>query len=166
MKLLFIGILSIVLALTGCAASGPRYSDLDPAKQPALKSQARLIIFRTKENGQYSARSATLKIDGTKVGSVDYGGFNTFDVSPGKHLLGVDMWDAPGKCELPVETTTDNIFYFEVTPRINSFLAFMGGGFIGATIESSGTQCGGAFSITPVDQSIALPKLTDLRLSE
>lgn len=160
-SILSVGFLTAIL--TGCAATGPRYSEVTSPQSVIFPSHARLIVFRTKESSQYSGRAAAVKIDGGSSGSCDYGGFNTFDVAAGKHIITVDMWDSPGKCELPIEVSGGASYFFEVQPRLGNLLSVLGAGLVGASIESAGQQCGGAFSISPVEENAALSKLTDLR---
>lgn len=156
----------LVSILTGCAATGERYSEQASTRAAVAPSDARLIVFRTKESTQYSGRAAAVNIDGNASGRCDYGGFNTFDVSPGRHVIKVDMWDSPGTCELPIEVTGGSSYFFEIQPRLGNLLSFLGGGIIGAAIESSGRQCGGSFSISPVEENAALQKLRELRATE
>ncbi len=95
----------------------------------------------------------------------------------------VDLWDHPGTCELLIEGRGGDTHFFEVAPRIESFAAGLPGGLIapvspaawaaqgammfgGMTVESAAKQCGGAFSIIPVLQVDAIPKLVDLRESD
>ncbi len=164
MKLLLIGIIPVILS--GCAAAGSRYSDVISTQQAISSSKARLIVFRTKESMQYSARAATVKIDSGNSGSCDYGGFSTFDVPEGKHVIAIDMWDTPGKCELPIDVSGGISYYFEVQPRLANLLSILTFGAIGASVESGGSQCGGAFSINSVEQGTALLKLNDLRATK
>lgn len=152
---------TLLAVLTGCAATGPKYSEVITGQVSPLS--ARLIVFRTKESSQYSGRAASVKIDGNASGSCGFGGFNTFDVVPGRHVIAVDMWGSPGKCELSVDVSGGGSYFFEVQPRLGNLLSFLGAGVIGASLESVGQQCGGAFSIAPVDAPAALPKLNELR---
>lgn len=162
MTLKTLSAVALAAVLAGCAATGPRYSEVANVQQVSA-SNARLVIFRTKESTQYSGRAAAVRIDGNASGSCDFGGFNTFDIAPGKHVVAVDMWDSPGKCELPVDVSGGSSYFFEVQPRLGNLLSFIGAGIIGASVESSGRQCGGAFSIAPVEAAAALSKLSELR---
>jgi hypothetical protein len=125
----------------------------------------RLYFFRTRDSDQYSATSAVIKIDGNAVGSCDYAGFSLFDVTPGKYVVTVDTWDSPGACNLPIEITAGNEYYLEIKPRTENFWGRLAGGLIGAAIESSDKQCGGAFSVEPVPRESAVPRLSDLKVT-
>lgn len=175
--------LGITTLLCGCAATGVRYAD-DPANLAPVSAQsARLTIFRPSESVQYATRSASLRLDGSHFGGLSIGGFRLAEVPPGFHTLQVDMWDAPGRCELSFEIAQGTVAYFEVAPRLANFAAGTPGALVppttpvgllvgGATMltgmaaESSGKQCGGAFSIVQVEPSAALPKLVELRASK
>jgi hypothetical protein len=107
-----------------------------------------------------------IKIDGNSLGSCDYAGFNVFDVKPGKYLVNVDMRGAIGTCDLLIEAAAGKDYYLEIKPRAGHFVSGVLGGLIGTSLESSGKQCGGAFSIESVPRDIALPRLTNLRMTK
>ncbi|NNC77531.1 MAG: hypothetical protein HKN77_06160 [Woeseiaceae bacterium] len=172
-----------LLLLASCAARGPSF-DEDRANVTATPNdQARIVFFRTRDSKLYIARKATVSIDGIKVGSTAYGGYHHHDVAPGVHVLRADMWDAPGQCELTLIANEQQTYFFQVDPRLESFGAFsvagftaglvsggviadIAGGLAGATAESYGKECGGAFRLYPVDQQTALLRLEKLKLSE
>ena len=170
----------LAVALTACAATGPRYSE-HIAESPDIPRQStRLTVFRTADSTQYSGRSAAVRVDGREVGGCDFAGYRTFYVSAGPHVLTVGMWDAPGNCRLSVNLLGGEDYFFEISPRTENTMA----GFLGAVIgviggpvalagapfavmgsESAGKNCGGAFSIAAVEESIGLRKVMDLRMS-
>ncbi len=129
----------------------------------------------------YSARSARLVIDGEREGGLATGGFRTFKVQPGLHVFTVKMSDMPGTCQLTADLQPDVEYFYRVTPRAASFAASMPGAVFatspvgvlfgagvstaGQGAESSGKECGGAFSIVPVESANALPKVAALRAS-
>ncbi|HSC00764.1 MAG TPA: hypothetical protein VLE45_12675 [Burkholderiaceae bacterium] len=175
-------LLALTLAtvlLTACAAMGTRYAE-DPIGTAAVGAgQARLVVYRQANTLQYSVREARLELDGSAVGGLLPAGFRAFDVPAGPRRIVVDMWDAPGRCELTAELQGATTHYFEVAPRLESWLAgapavaappVPAGGLVGGVmmmgsmaIESAGKACGGAFSIVAVDAAVARPRLADLR---
>jgi hypothetical protein len=173
-------LLGFVIALAACAATGTRYAE-DVSTFPGIPAHAtRLTVFRTAESTQYSGRSATVRVDGREVGGCDFAGYQTFSVPAGPHVLAVEMWDAPGKCRLSIDVLGGEEYFYEISPRTENLAAdFLGtvigamGGATGLAIapfvamgaESKGRACGGAFSITGVEESIALRKVRDLRKS-
>jgi hypothetical protein len=170
----------LAVALTACAATGPRYSEQIAALPEIPRQSTRLTVFRTADSTQYSGRSAAVTVDGREVGGCDFAGYQTFYVSAGPHVLTVGMWDAPGSCRLSVNVLGGEDYFFEISPRTENVLA----GFLGAVIggiggsmalagapfavmgsESAGKDCGGAFSIVTVEESIGRRKVMDLRMS-
>lgn len=115
---------------------------------------------------QYSGRASAIKLDANSLGSCEYGGFSAFDVAPGKHVLTVDMWDSPGTCDLQIEVTAGNRYFFQIRPRSANLTGALVGGLIGMAVESYGLQCGGAFSVHLVPEEYATAKLADLRMTE
>ena len=176
-----LSILGLSIALAACAATGPRYGEHIAALQDIPRQSTRLTVFRTAENMQYSGRSATVKMDGRELGGCDYAGYQTFYVKAGPHVLTVDMWDAPGTCRLTTNVLGGEEYFFEISPRIENWAAgFLGslvgvmGGAVGLAVvpfaamgsESAGKECGGAFSIVAVEESIGRRKVMDLRMSK
>ena len=154
------------MVLAGCAASGASYYDQLAKSRPFPPTQAHVTVYRTGESSQYSGRDARISVEGKAVVDVAYKGFNMFNLNPGNHVLSVDIWDSPGSCALPVMIEDLKDYYFEVRPRPANLAGFLLGGVIGASIESSGKQCGGAFALAPVDESVALPALAPLKMTE
>jgi len=163
-KIIFI--MGVILVMSGCAASGPKYTDYTAKMGNINGNSARLFVFRTGDTAQYSARAASVKLDGASLGSCEYKGFNVFDISPGMHTLTTDMWDAPGDCNLKIDLSPQTVYYFEIKPREGSLVGGLLGGLLGAAIESAGLECGGAFSIEPVEPDVAISKMSVLNLSE
>ena len=174
-------IATVAMSLTACAADGLPYPE-HPASSVVVSGAAKVTVFRANDTLLYSARTARLAVDGERAGKLATGGFRTFKVAPGPHTFVVNMFDAPGSCELTVDIQSDVEYFYEVTPRPPSFAVSTPGALLlGASptgvlfglglsgeamaAESAGKQCGGAFSIVPVDPSIALPKVTALRAS-
>lgn len=173
--------LGFAIALAACVATGPRYFEYVATLPDIPRQSARLTIFRTAENTQYSGRAATVRIDGRERGGCDFAGYQIFYVASGPHVLAVELWDTPGVCRLSIDVLGGEEYFYEVRPRTESlvvgFLGAMIGGIAGGggpTVtpfaimgaESSGRGCGGAFSIVDVDEGAALQKLKDLHLSK
>jgi hypothetical protein len=176
-SLLLLGIAAI---LSACAATGLRYSEHAASSTPMPALAARLTVYRGNDSLLYFARSARLKLDGSDAGMLAAGRFKTFEVPPGIHNLTVDMWDAPGRWELPIEVQGGIARFYKVAPRTASFVAGTPGVLLmnntpagtvtgaatmlgGMALESAGKQHGGAFSLAPVEPSVAAPELMELR---
>lgn len=176
-----LAVLGLSIALAACAATGPRYSEHVGTLPEVARQSTRLTVFRTADSMQYSGRSATVKIDGRELGGCDFGGYQTFYVKAGPHVLNVEMWDAPGTCRLSTHVLGGEEYFFEISPRTENWVAgFLGAlvGVMGAGVglagapfaamgsESAGKECGGAFSIVAVEESVARQKLDSLHLSK
>jgi hypothetical protein len=160
-----ISLLFLNIAIAGCAATGPTYSE-STAKRPQSLEAARVTIYRTGDHMQYSGRAVRLTLDKNVIGNVDYKGFNIFDIAAGEHTLTADIWDAPGKCNIALNLKPATEYYFQVLPRSESLLSGMVGGVLGMAIESGGKECGGAFAISPVEKEFAITALQPLRMSK
>lgn len=166
--------------LSACAASGPAYVDSGLATERTPAGQARIVFFRTKDSRLYMARTASISIDGSRVGGTAYGTFHHHAVDPGPHTLRAGMWDAPGVCEVSLTVEAGETRYFQVDARRESFGAFAAADFVMALVtgspaigvtggvgamalESYGERCGGAFRLYPVDDATAKARLGPLR---
>lgn len=174
----------VVLAtmLAGCAATGPRYAETAAGSTSVPEEASRLVVYRTEAHRQYAGAAADVKLDGTALGGCDYEGFATFDVPAGIHVLGTDAASTMGKCELTIEVREGNRYYYEISPRVEHYVASLPGLFIsafgpvgfivgivttlvGQSSEGAGTACGGPFSIAPVSEDVAVRALAALRKS-
>ena len=167
------------LLLYACAASGPTPDEAGFDSESILDGSARFVFLRTRDNGLYIARHATVSLDGQNIGSAGYGSFFVHDTDAGNHSLRADMWDMPGKCELIVTAAAGETYFFQIDPRSESFGAFTAGdlatqllttnvlvntagGVSAIAAESYGKKCGGGFSIYPVDAGTAMTRLKQL----
>ena len=163
------GLLSIVIAifLTGCAtARGPTYPAYKSKTASIPDDQARLTVFRRRAGLAAAARSVRLKLDSAEIGSLDVNGFFSFDAVPGEHTLSVDLPDTIGTCDLPISIQAGEEYFYEVKHRIGSIVGGVLLGYLGQAIEYAGKQCGGSFSIEPVEEAYANSILPRLRLTQ
>ncbi|MBD8881844.1 hypothetical protein IHE49_15260 [Rhodanobacter sp. 7MK24] len=155
-----------LLAMNGCAsilqrpATGPLYSDAVHTLGPA--GTAWITFLRPVPGIVYAGEPAQIEVDGTSKGSVAYLGFMNLDVAGGKHELTVAF---NGSCKVDVELKEGQHYYFEIDVRSSAASATLVGGYIGSALESAGKPCGGAFSVNPVPEAVALSKLSNLRQS-
>ena len=180
-------ILAVAVALASCASwpSGPRYRDHLASRTAVPPESSRLTIYRIAPEARWqgSYRSADLQIDGTSSGAISVGEFRIQDVTPGRHVLRVDITGMHGACELPLETTGGGSYFLEVAARESYWWAGQPGwaltsipfaGLVvgplafaaGTAIETAGKTCGGPFSIVSVDRDAALSKLADMQSPE
>lgn len=175
-------VLALAAMLAACAATGPRYGETAAGSASVPEEVSRLAVYRTEAHHQYAGAAADVKLDGTTLGSCDHGGFATFDVPAGIHVLGIDAASTIGKCEITIDVSGGNRYYYEISPRVEHYVASMPGlvisafgpvGFIvgvittlvGQSSEAARTACGGPFSIAPVSEDVALLALPALRKS-
>ena len=163
--------LLVVITLTllaGCA-SGPSYKESKNTLPVLSETQARVVVFRTKESKLYLAKGTPLAMNGTKMATVGYGGFAYSDVTPGTYTLKTEVSDWPGSCEIGFSIEQPNkSYFFEIKPRDESYDAFKDGssivfpvitGISAAAKESKEKTCGGLFALVPVTEEEAAAKL-------
>jgi len=159
-------LLLLACLVSGCAANGRTYSEYLKSQVPLAPDSARVVVYRSGDDSQGSARDTRLSIDGKTVGKVAHMGFSTFEVSRGSHIITADLWDLPGTCQLKFDARPNTDYYFEVTPRIEPLAAGMLLGVVGQALESAGNECGGGFAITAQPKRAATYALVPLRMTE
>ena len=173
----------LFVLLAGCTTvEAPKTNDHASPIADVLPT-ARLTIYRPSSSVQYAGRSASLKLNAKSIGGISSGDFRVVEVPPGSHSLEADMWDAPGRCTITFTVRAGESAYFEVAPRLANLAAgtpgavlpaagaagtLVGGAVMlaGMSAESSGKQCGGAFSIEQTASEVASMRLGSLRAAK
>lgn len=76
---------ALALAMTGCATSGPRFSELKSSTPPLAADQGRIYVYRTAVMG--AAVQPSVQVNGEKVGSAVPKGFFYLDRPPGNYEI-------------------------------------------------------------------------------
>ena len=161
-----INLLIAACVLSGCAATGHSYSEHLGSQAAPAPGNARMVVYRTGEDTQGSARDARISVDGKTVGKVAHMGFSSFEVAQGSHVLTADLWDIPGACKVQFDVRPNVDYYFEVTPRVETIVSAALLGALGQAMESAGKECGGAFAIVAQPKEIASSALEPLKLTQ
>jgi hypothetical protein len=166
----------IALCLSGCAASGKPYSGLAQSSV-ASPTSGRLTVFRTAETKIAAGRDTLIAVDSTATKYVGYGGYVSFDIGAGDHIINASMPGDKTQCTLQLSLGPRDELFFEVKPlteRImtEAFSAGLTAGLLTKGIYVGDTRapgsikpCEGYFSITAVERDYALNKLVTIRES-
>lgn len=182
-------VLVLIVALSGCAATGTPYKDHPAYTEPVPGDMARVVVYRM-DKAQGSTVAATMEIDGLVFGSLLESGFVWHDIDTKMHMLRADIPSEQGTCQLAFQIAAGETGYFLVAPRAGNAVAKTPGtiaqfvtdalvpglGLLpflvteaaiqtGAALESAGKKCGGPFSVTRVLPAAAEPMVMDLRES-
>jgi hypothetical protein len=130
------------LALAGCVTDSPPHNALAVAP-----GQASLTITRS-SSMLFTAASATVELNGTKIASLSSGESYTGPVAPGPVVVTVSAWQSPGKSSYSFTVQPGKPYRLEVSPRDESLAVTLIGGVVGAAIEG-----GGMFKVTPAAAS-------------
>lgn len=84
MKLLKFAVIGAVIALTGCAASGPKFSAMQ-ASTPAVNADQGRVYFYRKDSMFGAALQPAVIMDGAEVGKSQPGGYFYVDAASGSH---------------------------------------------------------------------------------
>lgn len=84
MKLLKFAVIGAVIALTGCAASGPKFSAMQAAT-PAVNADQGRVYFYRKDSMFGAALQPAVVMDGAEVGKSQPGGYFYVDAASGSH---------------------------------------------------------------------------------
>jgi hypothetical protein len=85
MKFVSIALLGAALVLTGCAATGPKMTEMASAI-PALKADQGRVFFFRKDSMLGAALQPAINFDGSDVGQSKPGGFFYVDAAVGSHV--------------------------------------------------------------------------------
>lgn len=84
MKLLKFAVIGAVIGLTGCAASGPKFSTMQ-ASTPVLNADQGRVYFYRKDSMFGAALQPAVMLDGAEVGKSQPGGYFYVDAVSGSH---------------------------------------------------------------------------------
>lgn len=84
MKMIKLSAVVLVAALTGCAASGPKFAE-QQAVTPKLSTEQGRVYFYRASSMAGAALRPEIKLDGTTVGQSAPGGYFYVDAAAGSH---------------------------------------------------------------------------------
>lgn len=84
MKLSHIAVAGLVIALTGCAATGPKFKEME-ASVPKLSADQGRVYFYRNASMLGAALTPAIKFDGKAVGESKQGGYFFVDAAAGSH---------------------------------------------------------------------------------
>lgn len=125
MKLSIVALLTTVALLTGCAASGPKMTEM-ASSIPALKNdQGRVFFYRT-SSMLGAALQPSINMDGRVVGESKPGGFFYVDTAVGSHEAmtttevsnKVSFVLAPGEVKYVRTAATMGLMVGHITPTL------------------------------------------------
>ncbi|MGZ3180961.1 MAG: DUF2846 domain-containing protein [Telluria sp.] len=77
-------LVTAALGLAGCAASGPKFAEVE-ASTPAIKADAGRVYFYRNDSMMGAALQPAIRLDGNEVGTSKPGGYFYVDLAPGSH---------------------------------------------------------------------------------
>lgn len=157
----FAEIFLAVFFLGGCAASGVKFSDSPYSTQVVAGDKARIIVYRESD---INLGPVTIGIDGSRIGAVAHRGFIATDLAPGDYAIsawkrGLPLWEFVLKMRVAAGET----YYLRASHRIEPTLYPLLGpvGWAAFFLDRKGE-----FQLDEVTAAVALPTLTELKLSE
>ena len=106
-------LLFIVIVLTGCSATGPRYSE-HKSTIPALSSESSRIFFFRNSRFMSGGSDAEIYINDKKVGECADDAYFFTDTVPGHVKIKTETFGALGSHEIEKELEGGNEYYFEI----------------------------------------------------
>lgn len=113
MRILFT-VISVAM-IFGCAASGPRYSDMSFETTPGLSE---VYIYRLNKFVD-GGSCYEISIDGKPIGVLGNGGFLRKEISPGKHTVSIPMVDK-NSLELLFDSEESEPVYIQFNVSLSS----------------------------------------------
>ncbi|MEM8974856.1 MAG: hypothetical protein AAGD43_22585 [Pseudomonadota bacterium] len=135
----------VCIFLTSCGTTGVQNGQLATSAVPT--TSARLKITRTNDI-LYVGAAASVEVNGKKVTDIAAGGTTYIDVPAGRQAtIAVYTWGYPGKFSLNIKAKPGARYTVEISPREESFVANVSLGIVGAIIDASINENGGAFKL-------------------
>jgi hypothetical protein len=85
MKMMKLAAIGLAVALTGCAATGPKFAEAE-SSAPALKPDQGRVYFYRNASMLGAALKPAIQLDGIEVGDSQQGGYFYVDTYPGSHV--------------------------------------------------------------------------------
>lgn len=125
MKLIPLALICATLALTGCAASGPKLAEMS-SSIPTLKSDQGRVYFYRKDTIFGAALQPNVVMDGAVVGESRRGSFFYVDAASGSHEAAttteatnkVSFVLAPGETKYVRTDPTMGVLVWRITPTL------------------------------------------------
>lgn len=155
---------TLILALTGCAATGKPYRDFVQDLRPLDKNEARLIFYKLPKKDAFGILSkAAYSVNNEQKGAVMWEGFNIIDVKPGPTTLAVSQVGGLGSCRAVVNLESGKEYFFRIDNRYGQAVATFLFGLVGAAVESATSECGGAYKFDQVDPAVGRAEVANLK---
>lgn len=159
-------ILLLAAALAGCAASGPKYSEVKNSIPALHPEQGRIFFYRSSSVG--FAVQPNILLNGTVVGEMVPQGFFYVDRSPGKYVA-TARTEAEASVEIPLAANETryvrgsiSLGIFVGRPNLNlvdakdALIEMVDLGYVGAsTLHAGSGQAAPAAPATPVAPAAA-----------
>lgn len=156
---------TVVFALIGCSASGPKYNQYESTVSPVNLSDARIYFFRP-SRFMAGGVDAVVSLNGQKVGECGNKGYFFTDVKPGHVSIKTETKMAPGEHIMEMDAEPGKNYYVEV--EVNEDYVKSGAllGLVGQSVyvANNKNSCGWIFKQTPKEDAIA--KMQDLSFSK
>lgn len=157
-------LIGLILLLSACSATGPKFRQVI-ATTPVVKTDMARLYFYRNDLFTLGGRTAPITINDIAAGNCDNAGFFYVDVMPGAHRLKTELPDFPGRYILDFMAEAAKTYYLKITPRDDAIAAGLILGVVGMAIESGGSDKGGAYTLTVMDEVQAVRELVKLAYS-
>jgi hypothetical protein len=139
-----------VVVLTGCAAKGPTYQQIQPSIPAIREGYGRLYFMKP------GPKHARVAIDKNPIGECKYGAFFWEDIPVGPHVITLDNSGDFGAWEEPVEVSAGQEHFILIKPRRGQAIANGLFGPLGllaeATVATEGKSGSFQAEILPADE--------------
>lgn len=153
-------LLFIVIVLTGCSATGPRYSE-HKSTIPALTSESSRIFFFRNSRFMSGGSDAEIYINDKKVGECADDAYFFTDTVPGHVKIKTETFGTLGSHEIEKELEGGNEYYFEILVNTAYVYSSVFVGVIGQAAYAGSNENTNGWIFKEVKREEAIPQLTD-----
>lgn len=157
-------IITVMMILSACSASGPQYSSMANTIQPE-PNVSKFIIYRP-SHFYASGTDYKIAVDNGEPCALSNGSFYITTAPAGKKVITADNWGLPGTSRLEFDSKPNQVYYVSVALSDSATKGSFLGGAIGVAIAESNNKQAGPFDLRLVDKTAAENELSDLNMTE
>ena len=139
--------LFLLLILAACSGNTERYPAVGMQQTIDPPSVGGKIVFTRDKSMMYFGIDARVRVNGQQVAKLSRGETITVPIAEGEVNIDVDNSWNPGSFGVSVVVEKGKIYYFDISPRSESFLPGAVFGLLGGIVDSEINSQSGVFQL-------------------
>ena len=139
--------LFLLIMLAACSGNTEKYPLVGMQQAIETPAVGGKIVFTRDNSLMYLALDARVRLNGQQVAKLSRGETATIAVAEGKLNIDVDNAWNPGSFGVSMNVEKGKIYYFDISPRSDSFLPGAAFGLLGGLADSKINSQSGVFQL-------------------